>query len=268
MGNSPAWDSGCGWSGNRTARTLSSPLSSERERTLTPPGNKERGLDAGSVPTNRLRWTEPFSILRPARLARAGAAPYPAAPAGAQTAAPEITSGATFSVKENATAVATLTATDTDAAQLRWSIPAGMAGGADGAVFSLSDDAGVLTFSTAPDYETPTDDDGDNVYEVTVQVSDGSNTDTAALEVTVTNVAEGVPNIVIILADDLGYGDVAHLNSQSQIPTPNLDALAQAGMAFLDAHTPSSVCTRRATACSLAVMRGGHDSRGESVAPC
>ena len=47
-----------------------------------------------------------------------------AAPAGAQTAAPEITSVATFSVKENATAVATLTATDTDAAQLRWSIPA------------------------------------------------------------------------------------------------------------------------------------------------
>ncbi len=166
-----------------------------------------------------------------------------AAPAGAQTAAPEITSGATFSVKENATAVATLTATDTDAARLRWSIPAGMAGGADGAVFSLIDDAGVLTFSTAPDYETPTDDDGDNVYEVTVQVSDGTNTDTAALEVTVTNVAEGVPNIVIILADDLGYGDIAHLNPQSQIPTPNLDALAQAGMAFLDAHTPSSVCT-------------------------
>ena len=166
-----------------------------------------------------------------------------AAPAGAQTAAPEITSGATFSVKENATAVATLTATDTDTAQLRWSIPAGMAGGADGAVFSLSDDAGVLTFSTAPDYETPTDDDGDNVYEVTVQVSDGTNTDTAALEVTVTNVAEGVPNIVIILADDLGYGDIAHLNPQSQIPTPNLDALARAGMTFLDAHTPSSVCT-------------------------
>ena len=78
---------------------------------------------------------------------------------------------------------------------------------------------------------------------MTVEVSDGTNTDTAALEVTVTNVAEGVPNIVIILADDLGYGDVAHLNPQSQIPTPNLDALAQAGMTFLDAHTPSAVCT-------------------------
>ena len=167
-----------------------------------------------------------------------------AVPVWAQTAAPAITSATTFTVRENTTTVETLTATDTDtpAAQLTWSIPAGMAGGADGAAFSLTA-AGGLTFTTAPDYETPTDDDEDNVYAVTVEVSDGTNTDTAALEVTVTNVAEGVPNIVIILADDLGYGDVAHLNPQSQILTPNLDALAQAGMTFLDAHTPSAVCT-------------------------
>ncbi len=51
------------------------------------------------------------------------------------------------------------------------------------------------------------------------------------------------PNLVVILADDLGYGDVGYLNSQSRIPTPNLDALAGQGMAFLDAHTPSGVCT-------------------------
>ena len=55
--------------------------------------------------------------------------------------------------------------------------------------------------------------------------------------------APRVPNIVIVLADDLGYGDVGYLNSQSQIPTPNLDALAGQGMAFLDAHSPSAVCT-------------------------
>jgi len=51
------------------------------------------------------------------------------------------------------------------------------------------------------------------------------------------------PNIVIILADDMGYGDVAALNAQSRIPTPNLDSLAASGMTFTDAHTPSSVCT-------------------------
>jgi arylsulfatase A len=51
------------------------------------------------------------------------------------------------------------------------------------------------------------------------------------------------PNIVFILADDMGYGDVHALNPDSKIPTPNLDALAKAGMTFTDAHTPSSVCT-------------------------
>ena len=51
------------------------------------------------------------------------------------------------------------------------------------------------------------------------------------------------PNVVVVLADDLGFGDVAYLNPHSRIPTPNLDALAGQGMAFLDAHTPSGVCT-------------------------
>ena len=51
------------------------------------------------------------------------------------------------------------------------------------------------------------------------------------------------PNIVFILADDMGYGDVRALNARSRIPTPNLDGLAAAGCAFVDAHTPSSVCT-------------------------
>ncbi len=51
------------------------------------------------------------------------------------------------------------------------------------------------------------------------------------------------PNIVIILADDLGYGDPQVYNSESKIPTPNIDNLAKQGMRFTDAHTPSSVCT-------------------------
>ncbi len=51
------------------------------------------------------------------------------------------------------------------------------------------------------------------------------------------------PNIVVILADDLGYGDVGCYNSDSKIPTPHLDQLAASGMRFTDAHSPSSVCT-------------------------
>jgi len=51
------------------------------------------------------------------------------------------------------------------------------------------------------------------------------------------------PNILLILADDLGYGDVGCYNSESRIPTPNLDRLALEGMRFTDAHSPCTVCT-------------------------
>ncbi len=52
------------------------------------------------------------------------------------------------------------------------------------------------------------------------------------------------PNIVYILADDLGYGDVHCLNpARGKIPTPNLDRLAAQGMQFTDAHSGSAVCT-------------------------
>ena len=51
------------------------------------------------------------------------------------------------------------------------------------------------------------------------------------------------PNIVFILADDLGYGDVGCYAPDSKIPTPNIDRLAQAGVRFVDAHSPDAVCT-------------------------
>jgi arylsulfatase A-like enzyme len=52
------------------------------------------------------------------------------------------------------------------------------------------------------------------------------------------------PNIIYILTDDLGYGDVQALNPEhGKIPTPGMDQLAKQGMVFTDAHTSSSVCT-------------------------
>jgi len=51
------------------------------------------------------------------------------------------------------------------------------------------------------------------------------------------------PNIVYILADDFGYGDTSCYNAKSKIQTPHIDRLAKEGMRFLDAHTPSAVCT-------------------------
>jgi len=51
------------------------------------------------------------------------------------------------------------------------------------------------------------------------------------------------PNIIYIMADDMGYGDVGCFNPESKIPTPNMDRLAQEGMRFTDAHSSSAVCT-------------------------
>lgn len=54
---------------------------------------------------------------------------------------------------------------------------------------------------------------------------------------------EARPNILFILADDLGYGDVQCYNPRSKIPTPNLNKLAEQGIRFTDAHSPATVCT-------------------------
>ena len=101
--------------------------------------------------------------------------------------APDITSEGPFLVDEGETAVATLTAddSDTNAGDLIWS----KTGGADSAKFSLTS-AGVLTFNAAKDYEAPDAAAADGTYEVTVQVSDGSETDAADLVVTLENVVE------------------------------------------------------------------------------
>jgi Ca2+-binding RTX toxin-like protein len=106
--------------------------------------------------------------------------------------APTITSNgggntAAISIAENTTAVTTVTATDPDAGQpLSYSI----AGGADAGKFTINSATGALAFVTAPDYEAPTDAGANNVYDVTVQVSDGNGgIDAQAIAVAVQNVA-------------------------------------------------------------------------------
>ncbi len=105
--------------------------------------------------------------------------------------APVITSNgggasASISIAENGTAVTTVTASDPEAASLTYSI----SGGVDAAKFAINGTTGVLVFLAAPDFETPTDTGGDNVYDLTVEVSDGTNTDTQTIAVTVTDVVE------------------------------------------------------------------------------
>lgn len=64
-----------------------------------------------------------------------------------------------------------------------------------------------------------------------------------SLMLMLSSAAAGKPNIVYILADDMGPGDVAAYNMDCKFPTPNLDRLAEEGMKFMDAHSNSSVCT-------------------------
>ena len=66
----------------------------------------------------------------------------------------------------------------------------------------------------------------------------------AALAPTPGQEAARPPNVVVILADDLGYGDVACFNpARGKIPTPHVDRLAREGMKFTDAHSSSGVCS-------------------------
>ena len=109
-------------------------------------------------------------------------------------AAPVVTTASPIVVAENATVVATLSATDADTAaeDLSWSIPAGATGGADAAKFALTV-GGVLTFKAAKDYEAPDDADTDGEYEVKVRISDGSNAVDAALVVRLSAVGDTGP---------------------------------------------------------------------------
>ena len=70
----------------------------------------------------------------------------------------------------------------------------------------------------------------------------GSNTQIPSAE-SAARQKPSLPNILYILADDLGYGDLSCLNPDSKIPTPNMDRLAAEGIRFTDAHSPSAVCT-------------------------
>ena len=62
------------------------------------------------------------------------------------------------------------------------------------------------------------------------------------LQTTVLMADVSKPNIVVILVDDMGYGDPGCFNSESKIPTPNIDSLARDGMKFTDAHASGPLC--------------------------
>ena len=135
---------------------------------------------------------------------------------------------------ENATSpVARYSTDDPEEDAITWGVS-----GRDGPAFSIDD--GVLKFRTPPNYERPADNDADNEYQVDVVATDSSQAGTTiAVTIKVTDVRD--PNIVFIMADDVGYEAFGSYGS-TQYRTPRLDELASAGVRFT--HTYSKpVCT-------------------------
>ena len=107
--------------------------------------------------------------------------------------APTMTSAAQASVAENTAAVITLTSTDPDGDTLSYALS-----GNDAALFDVDASNAALSFKVAPDFETPSDADGDNIYLITVTASDGNGASaTQDLTITVTDVNETVTGVLI-----------------------------------------------------------------------
>ncbi len=113
--------------------------------------------------------------------------------------APVFTSSSGFSVSENSTQVGQLTASDGENDPLVFAL----AGGPDAALFEVDATSGNLRFLTPPDFETPADQGGDNVYDVTVSVSDNiAPAVEQSIQVEVVDVVDETPSNVSTLFDD------------------------------------------------------------------
>ncbi len=116
---------------------------------------------------------------------------------------------AAISISENTTAVTSVVTADADlpAQTLAFSI----SGGADATKFAIDGSTGVLSFLAAPNFEVPADANANNVYEVVVQVSDGTGgTDTQAISVTITDTVD-VSVLVVDTTDDIADGDTTSI---------------------------------------------------------
>jgi sugar lactone lactonase YvrE len=164
---------------------------------------------------------------------------------------PTITSaggGATASksVPENQTAVTDVDATDPDSDPLTYSLE----GGADDSDFTINQTSGVLSFTTPPDFEAPGDANTDNVYEVTVAVSDGrGGSDSQQISVTVTNMddtssftfslrdAATVGGVSVANEDIVSYDGAGHFSLAFDGSDVGLAAYRIDGFAWLDSDT-------------------------------
>jgi hypothetical protein len=107
--------------------------------------------------------------------------------------APVITSLATATVAENQTAAYDVNSTDADT--VGGPTVYSISGGADKSLFSINSSTGVVSFIAAPNFEVPGDGGGDNDYDIIVKASDGTNSTTQAVVITVTDVNDVAPQV-------------------------------------------------------------------------
>lgn len=149
--------------------------------------------------------------------------------------APRITSEATASVEENATSVLTVTADDAEDDALTFAL----IGGADQALFTVDSTTGELSFNSAPDFELPSDANGDNTYEVEVSVDDGNGgVTTQAVSVSVTDVDESESLIQFNLSQFSSELEIGYFVVDD--PSGTIDGLAPGDAGYLEAALEQS----------------------------
>ncbi|MDM8160382.1 cadherin domain-containing protein [Labilibaculum sp. K2S] len=159
---------------------------------------------------------------------------------------PVFTSASTINIDENTTDVITLTATDGDAGT---TFTFSKIGGADQALFTVNSSTGALAFTSAPDYETPLDINADNDYIVQVSVSDGLNSSTQTITVsvddvtgiTITSNGGGATAGISIPENNTSIATVISVNEGVDIPAYSL--VGGADQAKFNIHPTSGVLT-------------------------
>lgn len=159
-------------------------------------------------------------------------------------AAPQITGATVISVDENTISVTTVSASDADGDTLSYAIT----GGADGNTFEINSNSGVLTFAESPDFETPSDADTDNVYFVTVTVTDGSGGSAeATYEIAVANIPD-VRYLEQIFTQTTRSEDIVYASGSDtyvmNVITPQGDTETQRPLALLASGGAFAVTNR------------------------
>jgi len=174
-------------------------------------------------------------------------------PAPIPNRAPVITDPGILSVREGVSNVVSLSGTDADGNSLSFSIVSGD----DQSLFNITS-AGSLSFVTVPDFETPSDADSDNEYEVAVEVTDGTLTDGQSLVVSVTDAFEGR----VVDAPISGASVFIDLNGNNQLDADEPSGTTDASGYFqVDSFTlPTAVVAK-------VVSIGGTDTKTGKALP-